>query len=304
LILLLSVEPGTNKSNNGKHHLSSLGDLPQKVTTFLDKVALKLNATKAQTSDSLDKYRDTVLSWIGGCVGYHEYHFEKFIPLALVLHIDKSDHTKLIAKKILEISSQATIGKNDITTFLKSIISLIKENPSWHSILPVCHYLRIFVFQHSFYSESETHLTLILEIIDLLLSNNQFEVADAAKETLSSFIMVYSLQNPLIMSLITKYTELSQSKIQKNNNNVLHGLLGLSGLAKGQPYEVPLWLPDVLSEISNHLHSNNRTLRKIASEAMKEFWRTHQDEWVFWQHSFSSEQIAKIKQSTSPSYFA
>jgi hypothetical protein len=301
LILLLSVNPGTN---NGKD-LVSLGELPRKVSMFLDRVVLKLNSTRSQTSsDSLDKYRDTVLSWIADCLGYHEYHFEKFIPLALVLHIDKSEPTKIVAKKILEISSQSTIEKKDIALFLNSLITLIKENPSWHSILPICHYLRIFVFQHSFYAESEIHLTLILEIIDLLLSNNQFEVADAAKETLSSFIMVYSLQKTLIQSLIQKYTELSQSKIQKNNNNVLHGLLGLSGLAKGQPYEVPLWLPEVLSEISNHLHSSNRTLRKIASEAMKEFWRTHQDEWVFWQHSFSPEQIVKIKQSTSPSYFA
>jgi len=45
-------------------------------------------------------------------------------------------------------------------------------------------------------------------------------------------------------------------------------------------------------------------MKRVAGDALKEFWRTHQDEWVFWQNFFTLDQFERIKQSTAPSYFA
>lgn len=45
-------------------------------------------------------------------------------------------------------------------------------------------------------------------------------------------------------------------------------------------------------------------LQGIARDALKEFWRTQTDEWVFNQTKFTPSQIDSIQQSTIPSYFA
>jgi len=72
---------------------------------------------------------------------------------------------------------------------------------------------------------------------------------------------------------------------------------------ESQPYEVPDWLPDVIVIVA-HAMDDPLPIKKTASDSVKEFWRTHQDEWIFFQEKFTYEQISAIKQSTAPSYYA
>eukprot|EP01127_Copromyxa_protea_P017465 TRINITY_DN5316_c0_g1_i2.p1 TRINITY_DN5316_c0_g1~~TRINITY_DN5316_c0_g1_i2.p1 ORF type:complete len:146 (+),score=42.24 TRINITY_DN5316_c0_g1_i2:284-721(+) len=145
-----------------------------------------------------------------------------------------------------------------------------------------------------------------------MLSSSSIEVTESAQVALSSLIVMTGGKG--VDSLINKFREEANIKIPRRSQlqttegratiaKIHHGLLGLASVAKSQPYQVPSWLPEVLVDISHHLNSP-RPLNKVAGEAIKEFWRTHQGEWVFLQHLFTREQTEAIKQSTSSSYFA
>jgi len=62
-------------------------------------------------------------------------------------------------------------------------------------------------------------------------------------------------------------------------------------------------MPSVLEELTRHLR-DPKPVDVVAQESLKEFWRTHQDEWQFFSAQFTYEQQEAIKQSSLPSYFA
>ena len=112
---------------------------------------------------------------------------------------------------------------------------------------------------------------------------------------------------------------IGQSKITDTKQPLLdrqHGALGLSALLAAHPYDVPDWMPATLAILASHLRdpspidgslfsftyvSNDQG---IVKETLNEFWRTHQDEWLFFQELFTQDQQDSIRQSTVPSYFA
>jgi len=147
--------------------------------------------------------------------------------------------------------------------------------------------------------------------VTLLMADKQLEVAETARKGLSSLIR----STPVIVDqLIHKFSDLASTKLPKKIDlkskeaeatlNKRHlGVLGLSALVQSQPYEVPDWLPEVIVTVA-HRMDDPHPIKKTASDCVKEFHRTHQDEWVFFQQKFTYEQLSAIKQSTAPSYYA
>jgi len=208
----------------------------------------------------------------------------------------------------VSLLSQAYLTKEEIKLVITNIILFKSED--WKIYSPICMLLQILAFNHSILIDPESLSQLINFILELL-KHPQIEVATTAKRTLSSLIRTFNVRiEPLLSDLIIQYTELSYTPLSKTNKKEsipkrLNGILGLTAIAESVPYTVPSWLPEVLVTIADHTDDKDPPTKKLSSESIKEFWRTHQDE--FWpqieEEKFTKDQLNSIKQTTRPTYF-
>jgi hypothetical protein len=79
-------------------------------------------------------------------------------------------------------------------------------------------------------------------------------------------------------------------------------VLGLGALVLTQPYEVPDWLPPVLSLLVR-CASDPSPVKNTVHAIITDFRRTHQDEWEFFKERFSEDQLDALAATTvSASY--
>eukprot|EP01124_Arcella_intermedia_P011963 TRINITY_DN18305_c0_g1_i1.p1 TRINITY_DN18305_c0_g1~~TRINITY_DN18305_c0_g1_i1.p1 ORF type:complete len:1661 (-),score=461.62 TRINITY_DN18305_c0_g1_i1:25-4656(-) len=293
-------------------HLLPDGDLKlfssEKLLEFSGQLVNRLEKTISQNDDSSERFRETVLQWLCYTMDHPAaiiQYVPPFLPLVFQLQTECAENTRNLAKIVIALASQLQFKKNQLTSFVDSTLRSISKTKNWRDRSPLCPTIQIFVFNHSFLL-GEENLSNVFEIVLYLLGDAQIEVAESSKRALSSVIRTTGTKT--IHQLITQFkSSLSTSSKSKTKSKDLtstqKGLLGLSALVESQPYGIPSWLPEAVVLVSDHVQDPH-PLKKIASECLKEFWRTHQDEWIFEQNKFTPEQIEAISQTTAPSYFA
>jgi len=222
-----------------------------------------------------------------------------------------AENTRNLAKVVITLTSQLPFSTEEISEFIYNTFLLLAKIRNWRDRSLLSPFIQIFVFNHSFLLSTE-QLSHIFNIIITLLADPQFEVADTAKKALSSLIRITGADT--ITDLIKKFHTLSSIKLpskqsqktKESETGLLsrqQGVLGLAALIESQPYTVPDWFPSVIVDLSYHL-KDPHPIKKIASDCLKEFWRTHQDEWIFEKEKFTQDQIDAISETSGPSYFA
>ncbi|KAJ3305761.1 hypothetical protein HDU76_004956 [Blyttiomyces sp. JEL0837] len=203
---------------------------------------------------------------------------------------------------------------------------------TWHVKVKALPVLQIFFFNNLFSLSKEVKLH-VLKVVSKLLEDPQIEVRNLAAVTLSGFIRcsereaITSLKADFEKTL--RATKLAKKKStlppRPNESPKLEGsssppasttashpmlvkrhgaVLGLSSLVMAFPYEVPIWMPEVLILLSTCV-SDLAPISVTVNKTFADFRRTHQDNWQADMEQFTEDQRATLSDFLiSASYYA
>jgi hypothetical protein len=234
------------------------------------------------------------------------------------MQTDKDTDLSNLAKQISGLLAQINLKKRDV--FLESFSNLtnrVSNDSSWRIRSALLPFLQLFLFNHSLLISSLDYIK-IYEVPINLLSDSQTEVRELSSVCISS--MLRSAPPSQIDYLKEKVLQLSRTPINKkrrqnkneeldaqSKNNLIKrhgGVLGLSAIILSNPYDVPEWMPSLLSILGLEHSSDPSPISDTVKRTFAEFWKTHQDMWHLFQERFTSEQLDVIRElSGSPSYF-
>jgi len=300
LIFSVSVEPSPHSPSY---------NLYSKHKDFIRKIITRLELL--QKDESAERERETVLQWLSFAAHDGKSitpYVSELLPCVFQMQTECAENTRNLAKVVITLTSQLPYSTEELTEFTYNTFPQLSKIRNWRDRSLLSPFIQIFVFNHSFLLSSE--LSQIFNIIVSLLADTQFEVADTAKKALSSLIRITRHDTDLIKKFHTlSSTKLPSKQSLKTKESELallsrqQGVLGIAALIESQPYTVPEWFPAVIVDLSYHL-KDPHPIKKIASDCLKEFWRTHQDEWIFEKEKFTQDQIDVISETSGPSYFA
>ncbi|KAH9822994.1 hypothetical protein DFH28DRAFT_1216660 [Melampsora americana] len=296
--------------------------------TAIDKLLVDLRRAReirlpAQHGDQeYDRCSTTILTWLWSSLTDFAlpviYPFiPKILPELFFMH-EMTDNTELCELSHAVIITLACVvyPPDLIVSFLDTLLELLKTK-RWKVRLDVLAILQAFFF-HQLHSLGRLQVDRILESLCILLGDSSPEVREAAAITLSG--IVHCSERASILQLKARFTQvLKETHLPKNRfqNGVevtgyqatlikIHSaVLGSAALINAFPYEVPVWVPEILiNNICSHM-SSPTMISTTAKNTLTSFKKTHQDTWMQGQKAFSEEELATLNDYlVGSSYYA
>jgi len=230
---------------------------------------------------------------------------------------EKSDED---LKTLLRSARRAILAARYSMSGLKNMIRMLETcagESLWHSRFVAANSIPVFVTANLFLLHQETEVVKgIRSLVLKLLIDERLEVRQEAQLTLSSLLHFHFLSvDPSLLTNLIKLARLGkteasysdQASISTLSEAHMHkchgGILGLCAIVLAFPYEVPRFVPEVLVELSRHLHDPN-PIKSSVTFVFSEFRRTHMDNWAEDQLRFTEDQRqALVDVLVSPSYY-
>ncbi|CAF4269061.1 unnamed protein product, partial [Adineta steineri] len=94
------------------------------------------------------------------------------------------------------------------------------------------------------------------------------------------------------MSKINYITKINGKKTMIPNHIIKRhaGVLGLCAIVLSSPYDIPIYIPDVLMSLCQHSHDPD-LIQKSIKQCLSEFRRTHHDSWHEHKEQFIEDQL-------------
>jgi len=258
-------------------------------------------------------FSETMLHWMYSSFTFGDSasilpYLPPLLPYLFAIQKDKDEEIAKQAPQILPLIAQSFLPQSTLLRVFQSIFQLSKLiTTTWHLRATTLPCLQILAFNHRYLLEQPV-VNEIAEFMISHLSDSQVEVKEVARVALTSLVRSTDVN---IFALIHRFSELvgtqgeSKRKIDQLDLIKRHsGVLGICALIASQPYDVPQWMPDLLSKLAAHVgdpHPISDTVRA----SFAEFWRTHQDMWHILRLKFSEDQLYAINELIiSPNYYA
>ncbi|CAM6088632.1 unnamed protein product [Calypogeia fissa] len=187
---------------------------------------------------------------------------------------------------------------------------------NWHTRVAALTFIQSFVYRHTFIL-ARRDVEALWSLVQQLLSDPQVEVRELAATTLaglmkdsdSSLASAFREQVMQGAGLLHNAGKMKKrAKIaaqQPASTATVHGqVLGLAACVLSVPYDMPSWLPDMVTLLGRFI-GEPTPIRSTVKKTIAEFRRTHSDTWAYQKSSFSEEQLEVLSDlATSASYFA
>uniref|UniRef100_A0A183URD8 Proteasome activator complex subunit 4 n=1 Tax=Toxocara canis TaxID=6265 RepID=A0A183URD8_TOXCA len=225
----------------------------------------------------------------------------RLIPLMAHFGNDPDDELAALCYQNLHVGlSNAVIDEQDANFVMDIIEKTVHYSRSWKSKVTVLKFCQVFVFSNLFVFSNYERPQKVLQLINDLITHPQVEVRLAAAESIAGFIHCgyFSVDE----NFIAVYRRLANdSDIDQKHG----GALGLSAVVKGFPYTVPDFIPGLLIDICGIMTKHvEKIVKESLKELLREFRRTHQDNWDEHQKCFTFSQLKCINNLlVSPNYY-
>uniref|UniRef100_A0AAQ4QJM9 Proteasome activator subunit 4a n=1 Tax=Gasterosteus aculeatus aculeatus TaxID=481459 RepID=A0AAQ4QJM9_GASAC len=238
--------------------------------------------------------------------------------IAPVENDDSYDELKRDAKTCLSLMSQGLLYTEQIPLVLIALQE-IAGSSSWHARYTVLTYLQIMVFYNLFtFMSAQKAVNDVRALVIRLLEDEQLEVREMAATTLSGFLQCNFLSMDVPMQ--THFEALCKTRLPKKRKRELGatvdtipsadlvrrhaGVLGLSACILSSPYDVPIWMPQLLMDLSAHLN-DTQPIEMTVKKTLSNFRRTHHDNWQQHKQHFTDDQLLVLTDLlVSPCYYA
>lgn len=190
---------------------------------------------------------------------------------------------------------------------------------SWHARFTMLKFLQIFIFNNLFtLKERPDCVTILEDVILKLIADEQLEVREMATKTLGGLLqcgflnITDKLKNYIKSHCKVKVKQKKKAKqddadkadYQLKLRNRHAGVLAMSACVLSNSYSIPDYLPDLLMELSNHLH-DPQPIQGTVKKTFSEFRRTHHDSWHLDKLKFTDDQLSILTDLlVSPCYYA
>lgn len=270
-----------------------------------------------------DRLAKTVLSFfVNNAVNIQPINKElyRIIPLLLALESREDDPEMVTLCKITFIMLASKQLPMDMASHaVQSIIEVCCNKKSWNLRKSGLNYLKMMMFHNWYILVDDVIKTSLKEMLIERLQDEQVEVREIASTLLSGLVHFgyYDVTEDLLSVFYnmarTKLKrkrhgiELTQKQVEKNvlALQVKHGgVLGLSAIVLAFPYDVCIWMPDVIIHLGNYILEVPQ-ISGTAKKTLSEFRRTHHDNWHLHRQQFTDDQLSVLTDLLiSPSYYA
>jgi len=183
---------------------------------------------------------------------------------------------------------------------LVSAVSAIASSQSWHlrgCLLPL---LKLLVYRGQFIEPRGVYRSRLADLLLRLLADAQQEVREATMPLVSGFVRLHGASaRRQVLAWAVQRTRKSAPLAE------LHaGVLGLEALVMLAPYDVPVWLPEVLERLASFANKP-QPIKSSVTKTFADFRRTHQDNWAEHRQRLSVEQQELLADMVvAPSFYA
>uniref|UniRef100_F1KQ76 Proteasome activator complex subunit 4 n=3 Tax=Ascaris TaxID=6251 RepID=F1KQ76_ASCSU len=225
----------------------------------------------------------------------------RLIPLLAHFENDTDDEVALLCYQNLHVGlSNAVIDEKDANFVMDIFEKTMLYSRSWKSKVSLLKFCQVFVFSNLFVFGNYERPLKVLNIINNLITHPQVEVRLAAAESIAGFIQCgyFSVDE----NFIDTYRQLADDSDLDRKHG---GALGLSAIVKGFPYTVPDFIPKLLFDICGIMTKRaDKIVKESLKELLREFRRTHQDNWDEHKKCFTFSQLKCINNLlVSPNYY-
>lgn len=279
----------------------------------------KLADTKSPYHQSAINCLQTVFSWFG----YYIYKSYQPVNNQIIRLIPQLCSVDKIAAQEVTIKTQLPIiriaismwimDKQSSTEFIRQLADIVKMK-SWMSRLAGVQMLQNFGIFNLFLVETNLKSFIKNLILDSLV-DEQLEVRVCASLALTALIhsnfiqvddqLVSTLKN--LSTIKAKRKDKETGKIATNVSNLVKrhgGVLGLCSIVNSCPYDVPDYLPDVVTYLCSFTN-DQVPIQGSVRKCLSEFRRTHHDNWSEHKLKFEENQLSILMDILiSPSYYA
>ncbi|XP_069787517.1 proteasome activator complex subunit 4-like isoform X1 [Narcine bancroftii] len=271
------------------------------------------------------KLLKTVLKWLMASAGrsFSTAIAEQLQLMPLLFKIapvenDESyDELKRDAKMCLLLMSHGLLYPEQVIMVL-DVMKRTSESSSWHAKYAVLNYLQTMVFYNLFtFMDNKKAVQEIRWLVIKLLEDEQLETREMAAITLSGLLQCNFLMMDSAMQM--HFEQLCKTRLPKKRKRDpgtvtesipaadlvrRHaGVLGLSACILSSPYEVPIWMPQLLMNLSGHLN-DPQPIEMTVKKTLSNFRRTHHDNWQEHKQQFTDDQLVILTDLlVSPCYY-
>ncbi|XP_033120997.1 proteasome activator complex subunit 4-like [Anneissia japonica] len=269
------------------------------------------------------KLSKTVMKWLIGSLGkmYSPISPEmlKFLPmLAPLENVESDEELNELACLTLACMAQSLLPSHNIPYAIQALQE-VANGTSWRGKCSMLQYMQVMIFYNLFAISQPEYVEQIKNLIVGLLKDERLEVREAAATTLSGlfhcgfFRIDSQLQKDFEKMCKTKLPakrlrlQDPQFNAEAFYSSIIQrhaGVLGLSACIQSCPYDVPVWMPQILMDLTDHLH-DPQPIELTVRKTFSDFRRTHHDNWQEHKQQFTDDQLVILTDLlVSPCYYA
>ncbi|KAE9420130.1 hypothetical protein Angca_004885 [Angiostrongylus cantonensis] len=183
-------------------------------------------------------------------------------------------------------------------SFLNVVVQSFYTSYLWRVKVSVLKFIQVLVFSNIYELEKATRREKILKLLYDAIVDPQTEVRREASRAMLTLILCGYIE---VNDDLSKYF----NNLMKNKNlSTIHGaILGMGAVVRAHPFSTPLAIKPMLAALCE-VTSHNAELQKAATTALREFRRTHRDNWQKVAKILGPDLVYKIENAIAPVYYA
>ncbi|VDM52991.1 unnamed protein product [Angiostrongylus costaricensis] len=183
-------------------------------------------------------------------------------------------------------------------SFLNVVLQSFYTSYLWRVKVSVLKFIKVLVFSNIYELEKATRPEKVLRLLYDAIVDPQTEVRREASRAMLTLILCGYIK---VNDDLSKYF----NNLMKNKNlSTLHGaILGMGAVVRAHPFSTPLAIKPMLAALCE-VTSHNAELQKAATTALREFRRTHRDNWEKVAKILGPDLVYKIENAIAPVYYA
>ncbi|XGW27629.1 hypothetical protein V3C99_007881 [Haemonchus contortus] len=183
-------------------------------------------------------------------------------------------------------------------SFLNVVTQSFYTTYLWRVKVSVLKFIQILVFSNIYELEKEARPSKVSRLIFDAIIDHQMEVRmEASRAMLTLILCDY-------MKLDKELTNYLNGLMKSKSTAALHGaILGMAAVVRAHPFSTPPAVKPVLRALCG-VTSHSAELQKTATTALREFRRTHRENWENTAQLLGSDLVFKIENAIAPLYYA
>ncbi|WKY03235.1 hypothetical protein Q1695_004743 [Nippostrongylus brasiliensis] len=197
-----------------------------------------------------------------------------------------------------EYMSSLLVTEKFADSLLNVVIKTFHRTCLWRVRVSVLKFLQVLAFSNVYVFEVNQRPKTVVKLLFEAITDKQMEVRIEASRCMMTLIHLdYIKVDKYVMSSINACSE-------SKEHATLHGaVLAMGAVVMAHPYSTPPFVVPMLKSLYSFT-SLSTELQRAATAALREFRRSHREEWEKTAKIIGSDLVYKIENATAPIYYA